>query len=59
MRFFSLLLTWLVLSGTARAADSLAAAVLCETAIASAEYSGRLPPQIGRASCRERVYSSV
>lgn len=46
MRFFSLLVTWLVLSGTARAADSLAAAVLCETAIASAEYSGRLPPHL-------------
>jgi hypothetical protein len=43
MRALPLILSWLLLTGAARAADPSA---LCETAIASAEYAGHLPPRL-------------
>ncbi len=43
MRFLHLILPWLLLTGAARAADPSA---LCEAAVTSAEYSGRLPPRL-------------
>ena len=43
MRILVLFVSWLLLAGAARAADP---AALCETAIASAEYTGHLPARM-------------
>ena len=46
MRFLALLLTYLLCIGAARAAGPVTASALCDTAIASAEYTGHLPPRL-------------